>query len=194
MVVSIHRQPGTHPQRTMNDREKRLILVLAFIGLVIAGLFGYKVYARALADVRSQKRIAELTLDSARRFIEEGEQFADQSEWLAQNEPEPQAIQLVRSNTEQLATEKARAAGLTVVSTSIDPKSEGDGGYYGRARVTLKVTGTEKALYEWLHQIQSPKDFRTVITMDLEPLRDDPTKISCTVVVEQWFVPQPSAS
>jgi hypothetical protein len=60
--------------------------------------------------------------------------------------------------------------------------------------VTLKVTGTEKALYEWLHQIQSPKDFRTVITMDLEPLRDDPTKISCTVVVEQWFVPQPSAS
>jgi hypothetical protein len=175
----------------MNAREKRLIILLSGIAVIFGGVFGYRAYADELAKVRQQREAAELVLNNAELFLDMREEFAEQIDWLAANEPEPQAIQTVRPLIQQIASRQAEAAGLTVQSPSFPASDEGNG-YYGRARVSMTVTGTEEALYRWLHELQSPKDFRTVLSMNLAPLRDDPAKITCTVVIEQWFVPEPS--
>lgn len=177
----------------MNEREKRLVLILGLVAASLLGLFGYKIYARNLDSVRAQKAAAQTVIDKCQAAIDAGDQLADQLEWLAANEPKPQAIQTVRPVFQQFATRRAEEAGLTVLSPSFPP-SEESAGYYGRAKVRMTVTGTEAALYRWLNEMQSPKDFRTVASIDLTPLRDDDTKISCTVVLEQWFVPEPSPS
>lgn len=177
----------------MNDREKRLVLVLGLIAVGIGVLFGYKTYADYRTTIQIQTKAAELTLENAENFLALREQAADELAWLAENEPEPNAIQNVRPAIQQFATKRAEEVGLTVLSPSFPPDAETTG-HYGRARVQMTVTGTEEALYRWLHEIQSPKDFRTVVSINLTPKRDDDTKISCIVVIEQWFVPEPSPS
>lgn len=177
----------------MNNREKRLVLFLALIAVGIGCLFGYKSYANYRDNIHIEMAAAELTLINAENFVALREQAAEQLAWLEENEPEPMAIQNVRPAIQRFATKTAEEVGLTVLAPSFPPPEEGSG-YYGRARVQMTVTGTEVAFYRWLHELQSPKDFRTVVSINLTTMRDDATKISCVVVVEQWFVPEPSPS
>lgn len=174
----------------MNHREKRLLLVFAGVAGALVLFFGFETYRSRMEVLRKETEEARMTVTNAELFLQMQDQFADEIEWLELNEPAPRTVQEVQPALEQLATREARSSGLTVLSPSFPPSDE-NVGYYGRARVRMTVTGSEAALYRWLHQLQSPEDFRTVVSMELTPLRDDDTQISCTVVLEQWFVPEP---
>jgi len=177
----------------MNDREKRLFLFLAVIVVGIGALFGYKSYANYRANIHTQMEAAKLTLNNAEDFLVLREQAAEQLAFLERSEPEPRAIQDVKPAVMQFATKRAEDLGLTVLSPGFLDAEQGER-HYARVRVRMTVTGTEEAFYRWLHEVQSPNDFRTVFSIDMITMRDDNTKIYCVVVLEQWFVPEPSPS
>jgi hypothetical protein len=43
--------------------------------------------------------------------------------------------------------------------------------------------------YRWFDRVNVPSEFRAVTLIRLSPDREDDTKIECTAVIEQWFVP-----
>jgi hypothetical protein len=168
-----------------------MAILLGVVGFAMVNLFAVKWYNGKKKSVEGARQQAELTLQNARAFLEMREQFSDEIDWLAKHEPEPAAVQEIESALQRFVQEEAIKAGLTVKRQKIQPADRAEGALYHRARVEFEVSGSESALYSWLYKLQSPEQFRAPTSLRLTPERDDDTKIACTVVVEQWFIPQP---
>jgi len=169
-----------------------MLVVLGLIGFLLLNLFAYyRVYRPKRNSVLRARTVAEQTLKSANDYLELKGQRADEIDWLAKHEPKPAAVQEVDSALQKFAQEEAIKASLTVKRQKPQTAERPEGATYHRARIEFEVTGTEAALYLWLDKLQSPPQFRAVTSLRLTPQRDDDTKVDCTVVIEQWFVPQP---
>lgn len=175
----------------MNAREKRLVILMGLVGFLFLNLYAVRWYRQKRESVTRERDQAELTLQNARSFLEMKEQFADEIDWVAKYEPAPAAVQEIDSALQKFSQEEALKAGLTVKRQKPQTAEKPEGASFHRARIEFQVTGTEAALYQWLDKLQSPQQFRAVTSLRLTPERDDDTKIDCTVIIEQWFVPQP---
>lgn len=175
----------------MSAREQRLVILFSLIGFGLLNLFAFKWFQQKKESVRRARAQAEVTLQNARAFLDMRQQFADEIDWLAKHEPQPAAVQEVESALQRFVQEEAVKAGLSVKRQKIQPAEKSEGAIYHRARVEFQVTGAESALYPWLYKLQAPEQFRAPTSLRITPQRDDDTQVDCTVVVEQWFVPQP---
>ena len=174
----------------MNARERRMLILLGVVGFLLLNLFAYRWYKQKKELAKGERARAEIILESANAYSEKEAQVADEIKRMKDHEPQPAAVQEVDSALQKFAQEEALKASLTVKRQKPQTPDR-EKAHYHRARIEFEVTGTESALYLWLDKLQSPQQFRSVTSLRLSPQRDDDTKIDCTVVIEQWFVPQP---
>lgn len=172
----------------MSDREKKLLAILLFAGFVILNFFLFTLYTQTKARYDSALETAKTDLRQAITISESSEQFAEEMEWLAANEPDPAAYQDVQTKLQQYAETQARNLGLTIRSQELLPTDE-SGSHYHRAQVRLSLTGSEQALYRWFDMINDPAAFRTATQIRLTPDAKDDTLIDCTATLSQWFPP-----
>lgn len=172
----------------MSDREKKLLILFCLAGFLILNFLGFNYALAKRAQVSSQRAQAERQLAAAEVARENRDKVADEMEWLAKHEPEPKAKQKVQTELQELAEREAKTASLTLKSQKSLPTDEA-GNYYHRAKHQIVVTGTEADLYRWLDRINVPDQFRVASRLLMSPNTQDDTKIDCTAVVEQWFVP-----
>lgn len=178
----------------MSPREKNLLIFFgtaAFLVLnfLAVGFFKNKKLAveRGLADARQK-------LEFAQKVSESRDQVSDEMDWLVEHEPEPSANQDIQTKLQQLCERQAKTAGLTIKTQKPMPSETSDGLHFHRAKFQFSVTGTEEALYTWLDSLNDPTQFRIATQIKLAPDKEDDTKIDCTAVVEQWFVPAPPSA
>ncbi len=178
----------------MSPREKNLLYGFAFAGFVIINVVGFQYYNKKKLEVHRDRLQAEQALDEARLFSAKRDEVMEDMEWLAKNEPPPAAYQDVQSKLQQLVEQQAQMAGLTIKPNSqkLLPTDETPGRHYHRAKVQITVTGMEQSLYQWFDRLNIPDQLRAVTNVRLQPDREDDTKIDCTAIIEQWFVPPPS--
>ena len=178
----------------MSAREKRLLIFFSIAGFIIIHLLGYKFYEAKRSDVQRAKNTARQALADAKMFRDSSQRVAGEMDWLAGHEPPPAAAQDVQNTLQKYAEEGATRQSLTIKRQKLLPATENPGSRYNRAKIEFVVNGKEDALYRWLDSLHSPDQFRALTSLRLSPDREDDTKIDCTVVVDQWFVPQaPSA-
>jgi len=177
----------------MSPREKKLLTYFALAGFVILNFLAFRFYTDKKLEVDRKEIAAKSKLEEAQRYSASRDSVVGEMEWLAQHEPQPSPHQDVQSALQQLIEREAQVVGLTIKpgSQKLHAKEEGQGKqHYQRAKVEVTVTGTDEALYTWLHdRINSPEQFRGATNIRLSPNREDDTKIDATVVIEQWFVP-----
>ena len=105
----------------------------------------------------------------------------EQTQEAAQDAAESELVQFVNREASNRRLEvKRRKIQGAITDESLS---------YGRARLELEVSGREQDLFGWIHQLNSPRDFRVVTMLRMFPKRDDDTQVDCQVVVEKWFVP-----
>jgi hypothetical protein len=176
----------------MSPREKKLLIFFALGGFIILNLFAFRFYTDKKAEVDRKQIEAKSKLEEAQMYSASREEVRDEMDWLAEHEPQPSPHQDVQSALQQLIEREAQVTGLTIKpgSQKLLPPDETAGHHYHRAKVQVTVTGTDEALYTWLHdRINSPDQLRGATNIRLSPDREDDTKIDATVVIEQWFVP-----
>lgn len=175
----------------MSPREKNLLILFATAGFIILNLLAFNFYTKKKLQVRSQLADARSALERAEMIAENRDDVLDEIEWLASREPQPAAYQDVQSNLQQLIEREAQVAGLVIKPNSqkLLPTDQTAGNEFHRAKVQISVTGPEKALYSWFSRLNLPDQLRAATTIQLSPNRDDDTKIDCTTVIEQWFIP-----
>ena len=176
----------------MSPREKKLLTIFALAGFVILNFLAFRFYTDKKTEMDRNKIAAEAKLGEAELYSKSRDSVVGEMEWLAQHEPQPSPHQDVQSALQQLIEREAQVVGLTIKpgSQKLHAQEEGQGKHYHRAKVEVTVTGTDEALYTWLHdRINSPEQFRGATNVRLSPNREDDTKIDATVVIEQWFVP-----
>jgi len=176
----------------MSTREKQLLTVLLLAGFFIVNLFLYSTYKNKIAQARSNLDRAKFDLQYAISIQENSAQQSDQMEWLAANEPEPAFAQNVRSQLLEFTVSQATALGLTIKSRTIDIPTDTSGTYYDKVQMLISVSGREQSLYNWLHQINDPTQFRTAEKIRLSPNTQDPALIDCAATITQWFPPTPT--
>ena len=175
----------------MSSREKRLLLLFGCAGFFILNVLGFKMYqakkqefATRLTEARSKLQTAEI-VNSSR------EQVAEDMAWLAENEPEPAAAQVVQTQLQKFCETEARNSGLTIKLQRPIATDTTEGRHYHRAKFQFTLTGSEESLYRWFHRVNVPAEFRIATKIRLNPNKEDDTKIDCVAEVEQWFVPTP---
>lgn len=151
-------------------------------------MFGFGWLQAKRLKVQSEIKVQEIVLSTADHARSSKEEIIQEIDWLEDNTPESKEGELVPSQLESLVTTEATRAGLTVVRPKILDNDE-SGVYFNRARFEIAVSGNEAALYRWLVRLQSPRDFRAITGLRLNPNREDDTLIDANVQVEQWFVP-----
>lgn len=176
----------------MSPREKKLLIFFALGGFIILNLIAFRFYTDKKTEMDRKEIEAMSKLEEAKLYSSSRDSVADQMEWLAQHEPQPSPHQDVQSALQQLIEREAQVTGLTIKpgSQKLLPPEEGQGRHFHRAKVEVTVTGTDEALYTWLHdRINSPEQLRGATNIRLSPDREDDTKIDAKVVIEQWFIP-----
>ena len=176
----------------MSPREKNLLLIFGTAGFIILNVFVFKLYSKKRTEITANRIMAEQALEQAHIISESRDEVLDDVEWLAKHEPAPAAYQDIQSSLQQLIEREAQIAGLTIKPNSqkLLPTDQTDGNHYHRVKVQVTVTGTEKALFDaWLGRLNNPEQFRAATNLLLKPDNTDDTKIDCTAVIEQWFVP-----
>ncbi len=177
----------------MSPREKTLLLLFGVAGFIGLNFFAFTQYQSFRAEISQKKTLARQQLDTAEMFRASREQVTDQMEWLAQHEPQPTANQDVQTRLQQFSEREAISSGLTIKTQKPLPTDATEGRIYHRAKIEITVNGTEEALYRWFDRLNSPNDFRSASKIRIKPNDQDDTKIDCTAIVEQWFVPPPPA-
>lgn len=176
----------------MSAREKKLLIFFAIAGFAILNflVFGYAQNKRI--QVNAQHEEARLKLETALVYRESSQQVSEQMDWLAEHEPEPAANQDVQTALQKLAESEARSKNLTIKAQKPLPTDATPGRHYHRAKLQITVIGTEEDFYKWLDRLNMPDQFRIASKINLSPDKTDDTKIDCTAIIEQWFVPKTS--
>jgi len=176
----------------MNPREKKLVIAMGVVAFLLVNLFLYfRVYEPKKHEARTKIRQHEATLSNADTYLRMRDEVADEIEWLEKNQAEVAPSQEVEAGLQRFAQTEATRNGLTIKRQRILPSVQDPAAMFHRARVELEVSGQEKALYQWINQLQTPTEFRGITSLRLSPEREDDTLIDCKLVVEEWFTPQP---
>jgi len=171
----------------MSSNEKRLLVILGIGVFILVNIFGVMKISQLRNQTVVKRAQAQKEYDMAKMALEMRDQVADQMDWLAQHEPKPQEEPEVQSALQQFVEREAVSRGLTIKSQTLKPTDAQT--HYHRAKIEIKVTGTEENLYRWIGRLQVPSEFRGVTEIHLEPNHEDDTKIDARLYVEQWFVP-----
>jgi type II secretory pathway component PulM len=175
----------------MSPREKKLLLFFAAAGFLVLNFLVIGFFKSKRIEVDRQRDEARQKLDVAEMFRASREQVVDEMDWLAKHEPEPAANQDVQTKLQQLCEREAKTTGLTIKTQKPLPTEASAGLQFHRAKIQLTVNGTEQALYQWFDRLNIPEQLRIASSIRLSPNKEDDTKIDCTAIIEQWFVPVP---
>lgn len=173
----------------MSPREKKLLILFAVAAFVVVNAVGLSFYRQKSEALTADMLKAQGVLDRFELFEASRQQRLDEMDWLKRNLPEPAESQNVQTALYAASTSAARSSGLEIRTEDLLPSEAPPGGYFHRAKVRLKVTGTEESLYRWLDKINQPNQLRTATRLVLSPNQEDDTLIDCTATLEQWFVP-----
>jgi len=173
----------------MSPREKKLLLFFGLAGFLILNLLAFNFYTAQRVKVQAERAQAEADLRTAEFNRESSDSVRDEMDWLAEHEPEPTPYQEVQADLQQLAEREAVGSGLTIKSQRILPAEAPAGAHFNSVKVQLNVSGSEQSLYLWFSRLNTPTDLRAVTFIRLAPDREDDTKIDCTAIIEQMFVP-----
>lgn len=177
----------------MSPREKKLLIFFGIGGFAILNLLGFKAYMSSQISVRAKYTKAVNELKNAEMISANRDELAPQIEWLAAHEVPPTDYQPVQTALQELAEKEVTATGLTLKNQKLLPTDQTAGLIYHRVKVQLTVTGSEASLYRWFDRLNVPDKFRCVTYIRLSPNKEDDTQIDCTAIVEQWFLPTPTA-
>ncbi len=174
----------------MNDRERKLLVVVGILVFAILNLGVFKlVYSPRVKAANEKKKTYEEDLVLAKLRESMLDEKQGEIDWLNRNEQKViKSSQKALADLEALANREAKRRGLTV--KRVRPMTALEGAELDRARVEIEVSGREQVLFQWIDRLNSPSELRTATSLRINPKKDDDTQVDCAVILEQWFVPE----
>lgn len=175
----------------MNDREKKLIFILFGAAFIIVNVFLYTSYRAKITQNKARLTEGAKDLKKMNKELDEADSQIDDVNWLTDNPPVEGTHGKVGA---ELATytEKSALRFRVIIKKRPSPQREDteEGGAYRSARVKVVGNAEDRALYQWLTDLQDPKKGRSITLLRIAPQRDDPTRVDCELEVTQWFMPE----
>ncbi len=174
----------------MNDREKKLIVILFGAALIIVSLFGYTSMSAALQKKRVELKTGADELKLKYSQLDEANARMAEVTWLAENMPAEGAHASIGADLATFTEQSAKKQRIDIKKRpSPQREDENEMGDFRSAVVKVQVNCRDAELYRWLCDLQNPKKARAITYLKITPPRDDKTRIDCSLEVTQWFTP-----
>ena len=174
----------------MNEREKKLLILLGFAVFCIANIFAFNAYQKSQKKMEAVLQNGKKEMKEKMAALTQANENVDDWDWWEQNQPIEGTHGSVSAELATYAETSAKRYGL-VIKRRPNPLREdlSDLFYFSSAKVKAEVNGRDAEVYRWLTDLQDPKKFRSVTRLAIEPQRDDPTRMNCSLEITQWFLP-----
>ncbi|MGB0992411.1 MAG: hypothetical protein ACPG32_08075 [Akkermansiaceae bacterium] len=175
----------------MNDREKKLIFLLLGVAFVLATVFAYTTFTSVMQKKKSAMAKNKTKIEEINANIDAAYDRQEEMEWYDNNQPVEGTFLEVQAKLHKFVTQSmgSKVEKKSIVAQSAD--SELSGGYQ-KTTMKVLVSAYDPDLYRWICTLQSPKDFRSVTYIKIEPQRNDKTRVDCELNITQWFIPKSS--
>lgn len=126
-------------------------------------------------------------------LISSRELWEKRAQWLRQNAPRFVSEKEATQHLSDDLTASARRFGLSLVPRQVElPPQEAEPPawnkestvVFDRVHLGMVVSGEERAIVQWIHNIQAPENFRGIDRMAIDATEDG---LFCEVQVTQWY-------
>lgn len=177
--------------RTLNNREKNLLLVCFAVlvlmgGLILVNMFLQKrsTLTAKITALQNQKKENEVWLGD-RAFWDK------RKAWLGEHMPTTDSLGKTQGQFLEELQNAALDRGIKVLQQTLpDAVTTAD---YREVSVNLRLYGDQSAILQWLATMQSPDKFQAVkaLEFELDPRSKEKTpQAQCNLTVARWFKPE----
>lgn len=170
----------------ISSREKKLVWLVFALLFLFSNVIGLRWWSGHMDELKKQQHALEMALIEDEALYEQRSEWQQRQLWLdstiktfpGREAADAQLLKLVQSS--------AQAAGLTLDSSELlEPPKEGEH-YFARAGVRVRATGTLDQLVKWIHGLQEPVDFRSLINFKFENDDKNPGMVHCRFQCWEW--------
>jgi hypothetical protein len=177
--------------RTLNSREKQLLLLCLGVlvlmgGLILVNLFLQKrsSLTTRINALQNQKKENEVWLGD-RAFWEK------RKAWLNEHMPSTDSLGRTQGVFLEELQNAALDRGIKVLQQTLpDPVTTAD---FREVAVSLRLYGDQGAILQWLATMQSPDKFQAVKALEFEldaRSKEKTPQAQCNLTVARWFKPE----
>lgn len=177
----------------LNDRERKMGIMIIAVLVVFAHVFGSK----KLVDAFDKKKLELRALEQQAQAMMSGEgagSTKEEQEWLTSHEPQPQTFEDVQTELQTFLTSAGERVGLTPFGYNLrQPEKEleeGEVPHYNSVRIEIAVQGEQDKIFQWLVNIHQPDKFRAITYVKIQANEKVEGEVICHIIAEQWFVPK----
>jgi len=170
----------------MKDSEKKLLLFFVGAVLIAGVVILLQFYFQEKKTIESDGDKLALEVVEIDALMEERDLWLARGQWLDENQPkftsEDQAnIPLYRDAGAEgfEGVEIANRRAIAVEETE----------HFVQVGVDITAKGTLEDVFRWLHHLQHPESFRVVSNLQVQPEKDDDSKIVCKFTLLRWYAP-----
>jgi hypothetical protein len=172
----------------MSPREKKLLMFMGGTLFVILNLILLNtVFLPRLQAAKAAVQAAETSLTTATSKIDQFEYFEPRMDWVERSGTAASDRFQVQSELQQFLRRQATARRLEIRDEDILDYVEGE--YFGRVKVSCKVTGMEREVISWLTSIHRIEQRQVITMLEMKPQNNDLTRIEVEVEVAKWIIP-----
>ena len=171
----------------MNQREKKMLILLGVIAFLAGNLVLHSMYTDKKKSLEDQK--LKLIEDNKVKdqILMESTEWNTTNTWLSQNQVKNATSEDAQNellNEVKSAAERTKL--LLNLAKPIRFLPPVEGSPYTRVRVSIDFTSTNEAFIEWVTQMNDPSKYRTVTNLTLKPNKDK-YMVEVSANVEQWI-------
>jgi hypothetical protein len=115
------------------------------------------------------------------------EVYAPEMEWVERSGTTATDRFRAQSELQQFLRNQATTRRLEIRDSDILTYEEG--AYFGRVKVSVKLTGMERDVVSWLTTIHRIEQRQVITKLEMQPQNNDLTRIEVEVEVEKWIIP-----
>jgi len=171
----------------MKKSEKRLLAV--FLGLILTGALmlgatSYLKNRRALLTERDRLETEWIKLEV---LLDEKKVWQTRTAWLDANQPVFRTVEEIDQEIFQTASTDA-VEGVAFSGQTLLPSLETP--YFTQAGVFMMATGELPAVFQWLHGLTSPKQFRALRNVQMASNKENSGLVDVRFELLRWYRPR----
>jgi len=172
----------------LRKSERRLLMLGGGLLLLFLVIFELQIYLKKRKETLNARHQLELRAIEVEGLIEQRDLWSERGEWLRKSQPPYPGEKEAHEAIMELA-KSAESAGLESFNRQLLQPARRDG-IYTQAGVTFQLRGASEDVFRWLYDIQSPEAFTALREFKINPDKEDPAKVTCTVELLKWYAPE----
>lgn len=180
--------------RSLNPREKRLLIAVVATLFVVANLLLLREYTSRRDAASSGLSQLREQVASNKVWLNDRAFWDKRHDWLEARMPYTNSSGRSQGQLLEEIQTSALDAGLTVTNTTLLEPAALD--FANEVAVTVRLRGDQDTMLRWLLTLQTPEKFQAIKNLDIEldrRAREKTPQAQCNLTIARWFNPNPPA-